>query len=285
MTSLLCRLDAAEIDHGTVCAPCVGALAADLRACWPTGDLHGLDVDLDITIAKMDVFPRSGGGGKPTEAPLPIRDKASDVRRHLHATLAGWCRVILDDAPEVYGPTCRQCDHRSCRNIRSTRTPADTIAGMARFLHSQTTLIRTAEWGDSCVEEIRAAVWQARRAVDRPAERIYAGPCPACEAAVYGIAGRDKAWCRTEGCEGVVDDPQARREAAVREAVAAAPGKTVTAAEAAMASRALGRPVTDRAVRKMAAEGKIAPVSTQRPARFLLGDILAVLDKKARVSA
>lgn len=265
MTSLLCRLDAAEIDHGTVCAPCVGALAADLRACWPTGDLHGLDVDLDITIAKMDVFPRSGGGGKPTETPLPINDAASDARRYLHGMLSTWCRVILDD--------------------HGGQAPADTIAGMAKFLHSQTTLIRTAEWGDSCVEEIRDAVWQARRAVDRPAERIYAGPCPACEAAVYGIAGRDKAWCRTEGCEGFVDDPQARREAAVRAAVKAAPGKTVTAAEAAMASRALGRPITDRAVRKMAAEGKITPVSTQRPARFLLGDILAVLDKRTRATA
>lgn len=264
MTSLLCRLDAAEIDHGTVCAPCVGALAADLRACWPTGELHGLDVDLDITIAKLSVFPTGGGGRGSSEPPLPINDAASDVRRHLHTTLAGWCRVILD--------------------THGGQTPADTIADMARFLHSQTTLIRVAEWGDSCVEEIRAAVWQARRAVDRPAERIYAGPCPACEAAVYGIAGRDKAWCRTEGCEGVVEDPQARREAAVRAAVEAAPGKTVTAAEAAMASRALGRPVTDRAVRKMAAEGKIVPVTAARPARFLLGDILAVLDKKTRVA-
>lgn len=264
MTSLLCRLCEAEVDHGTVCAPCVGALAADLRACWPTGDLHGLDVDLDITIAKMDVFPRSGGGGRPTEAPLPINDAASDARRYLHSMLSTWCRVILDD--------------------HGGQPPADTIADMARYLHSQTTLIRVSEWGDECVEQIRSAVYEVRRVIDRPAERIYAGPCLECEAPVYGVAGRDKAWCRTEGCEGVVEDPQARREAAVRAAVEAAPGKTVTAAEAAMASRALGRPVTDRAVRKMAAEGKIRPVSTARPARFLLGDILAVLDKKARVA-
>ncbi|WP_435110146.1 hypothetical protein [Nocardiopsis synnemataformans] len=284
MTSLLCRLCEAEVDHGTVCAPCVGALAADLRACWPTGDLHGLDVDLDITIAKMDVFPRSGGGGKPTEAPLPIRDDASDVRRAFHNLLAGWCRVILDGLPEVYGPTCRQCAHRSCRAIRAARTPADTIADMARYLHSQTTTIRVSEWGDECVTEIRDAVWQARRTVDRPAERIYAGPCPKCEAPVYGVADRDRAWCRREDCDGVVEDPQARREAAVREAVAAAPERTVTAAEAAMASRALGKPVTDRAVRKMAAEGRITPVSPKRPARYLLGDILAVLDKKTRVA-
>lgn len=265
MTSLLCRLCAAEIDSGAVCAPCVGALAADLRACWPTGGLHGLDVDLDITIAKMDVFPRSGGGSRPTEAPLPIRDKASDVRRHLHATLAGWCRVILD--------------------THGGQAPADTIADMARFLHGQTVLIRVAEWGDSCVEEIRDAVHQVRRVIERPAERIYAGPCPECGQPVYGIADKDRAWCRREGCDGVVEDPQARREAAVRAAVAEAPGRTVTAAEAAMASRALGRQITDRAVRKMAAEGKIHPVSTQRPARFLLGDILAVLDKKTRATA
>lgn len=265
MTSLLCRLCAAELDHGTVCAPCVGALAADLRACWPTGDLHGLDVDLDITTAKMDVFPRSGGGSRPTEAPLPIRDKASDVRREFHSLLATWCRVILDD--------------------HGGQTPADTIAGMARFLHGQTTIIRVAEWGDSCVEEIRDAVHQVRRVIERPAERIYAGPCPDCGQPVYGVADKDRAWCRREDCEGVVDDPQARREAAVRAAVAEAPGKTVTAAEAAMASRALGRPVTDRAVRKMAAEGRIRAVSAKRPARYRLGDIMAVLDRRTRATA
>lgn len=265
MTSLVCRLCEAEIDHGTVCAPCVGGLAADLRACWPTGDLHGLDVDLDIAIAKLSVFPRGGGGRGSGEPPLPINDVASDARRHLHGMLATWCRVILDD----HGGT----------------TPADTIASMARFLHSQTVLIRVAEWGDSCVEEIRAAVYGARRAVDRPAERVYAGPCPTCGQPVYGVADRDRAWCRTDGCEGVVEDPEARREAAVRAAVEAAPGRTVTAAEAAMASRALGRPVGDRAVRKMAAEGRITPVSVKRPARYRLGDILAVLDKKTRATA
>lgn len=284
MTILPCRLCEAELDHGTVCAPCVGALAADLRACWPTGDLHGLDVDPDIAIAKLAVFP-SDGGGRSSEPPLPINDTASNVRRHLHGMLSTWCRLILDELPEVYGPTCRQCDHRSCEAIRSTRTPADTIPSMARFLHSQTAVIRVAEWGDSCVEEIRSAVYEARRVIDRPGERVYAGPRPTCEAPVYGVAGRDRAWCSREGCDGVVDDPDARRDKAVRAAVAAAPEQTVTAAEAAMASRALGRQVTDRAVRKMAAAGKITPVGAGRPARYRLGDIMDALTSPRKATA
>ncbi|KOX10156.1 hypothetical protein ADL05_26130 [Nocardiopsis sp. NRRL B-16309] len=247
-----------------VCSPCVGALAADLRALWPTGDLHGLDTDLDIAIAKLAVFPSGGGGRGSSEPPLPINDTASDVRRHLHSMLSTWCRLLLDE--------------------HGGDTPTDTIPSMARYLHSRTSIIRVAEWGEECVVELRGAVRRARAAVDRPAERIYAGPCPTCEGAVYGLAGYDSARCPREGCGGVVVDPEGRRAQAVRAAVEAAPDQRVTAAEAAMASRALGKAIGERAVRKLAAAGKITPVSTVRPVKYRLGDIMDVVDQKAKVA-
>jgi len=282
---LMCRLCSAEMDSGVVCSPCVGGMMADLRALWATGDVHGFDVDLDITIAKMDVFARSGGGGKPTEAPLLINDGASDMRRYLHGMLATWCRVMMELLPALPGPTCRSCDHRSCQAIRYVRGPQDTIASMAKWLHARARDVRTAEWGDECVEQIRYAVQEVRRCVDRPAERIYAGECPDCGGRVYGIAGAAKAWCRAEDCDGEIEDPEARRDAAVKRAVAAAPERLVTAAEASMASRALGKQVTDRAVRKMAAEGRIVAATSARPARYRLGDIMDVLHRKERATA
>ncbi|MGW9447040.1 hypothetical protein [Bacillus mobilis] len=285
MTYLPCRLCQSEMDSGVVCQTCVGGMMADLRALWATGDLHGFDTDLDITIAKMDVFARSGGGGKPSEAPMLIRDEASETRRYLHGMLATWCRVMMEPFPALPGPTCRTCDHRSCQAIRYVRGPQDTIASMAKWLHARSRDVRTAEWGDECVEQIRYAVSEVRKCIERPAERIYAGPCPDCGGKVYGLAGAAKAWCRQDGCDGEIEDPEARRDEAVKRAVAAAPERLVTAAEAAMASRALGRQVSDRAVRKMAAEGKIHAVPGSKPAKYRLGEIMDVLHRKERATA
>ncbi|MEU0236799.1 hypothetical protein ABZ234_03845 [Nocardiopsis sp. NPDC006198] len=266
MTYLTCRLCSAEMDAGVVCPTCVGGMMADLRALWATGDVHGLDVDLDIAIARQSKFGGSGGGrGGGDELPMLINDAASDTRRYLHNMLATWCRVVID-----------QC---------GGTPPADTIAAMAQWLHGQGVVIRSAEWGDECVQQIRYVVREVRRCVDRPAERVYAGECPDCGGKVYGIAGAAKAWCRVEGCDGEIEDPEARRDAAVKAAVAAAPEQLVTAAEASMASRALGRQISDRAVRKMAAEGKIRPVSEKRPAKYRLGDIMNVLQRKERATA
>lgn len=261
---LLCRLCSIEMDSGVVCPPCVGQLAADLRALWATGDLHGLDVDLDIAIAKQSKFAPSGGGGRTTEAPLPLNLDASDVRADLHSTLATWCRVILD----THGGT----------------TPADTIAAMAQYLHGQTAIIRTSEWGDECVDELREAVRRTRRAIDRPVEKVFAGTCPSCEMPVYGIADRESARCRTTDCGGVVEDIDARREASVQAAKEAAPGRQLTVAEAAMAARALGRPITDRGIRKAVAEGRLVAVAVKPKLLVRLGDVLDMTARKAQVA-
>lgn len=283
---LLCRLCSAEMDSGTVCSPCVGGMMADLRALWATGDLHGLDEDLDIAIARQSRFGGGGGGrGGGDEIPMLIDDKASDVRIYLHSMLSTWCRVILDGAASLAGPACGDCRHRTCIAVRAGRQPEDTISAMARYLESQSLIIRVAEWGDECVTQIRYVVREVRRCVDRPAERIYAGECPDCGGKVYGITGADRAWCRAEGCDGEIEDPEARRDAAVKAAVAAAPERLVTAAEASMASRALGKQITDRYVRKLAAEGKITAVPGLKPAKFRLGDIMDVLHRKERATA
>ncbi|MGW9637455.1 hypothetical protein [Nocardiopsis alba] len=261
---LLCRLCDSEIDSGVVCPPCVGQLAADLRALWATGDLHGLDVDLDIAITKQSVFAPSGGGGRPVEAPLPLNLAASDVRADLHSTLATWCRVILD--------------------AHGGATLADTIPAMAQYLHGQVVVIRTAEWGDECVDELRDAIRRTRRVIDRPMERVFAGTCPTCSMPVYGQADRESARCRNAGCGGVVEDVEARREASVQAAKAVAPDKQLTVAEAAMAARALGRSITDRGIRKAVAEGRLAAAAVKPKLLVKLGDVLDMTARKKQVA-
>ncbi|MBB5431365.1 hypothetical protein [Nocardiopsis composta] len=253
-------------DTAYVCSPCVGTLTAALRAVHGDAHLHGLDADLDIALAKQAVFPRQPGGrSRSAEAPLPLNLNAAEAAAVLRSTLVGWVRVLLgeDGAP----------------------LPADTLSGTARWLEARVETVRHREWASECVDEVLAAVHQARRAVDRPAEWVYVGQCPQCGGRVFGGVDREAARCRAEGCDGEITDAEGHRQQRYRAAAQAAPDRAVTAAEGAMAARALGRPITERWIRKLAAAGRLEQVSAKRPARYRLGDIMDIADKTEKRTA
>lgn len=242
-------------DQAAVCAPCAGTLKAALREVVGDDHLHGLAEDLDIAISKQHAFPSEGSRSRPAEAPLPIDTHASEAATVLRSTLVTWCRVLLDDHPDA---------------------PDDTLPAMATWLESHAETIRHAPWAAECVDEICAAVHQARRATDRPPERVYIGQCPICEAAIYDRAGRATARCRTPDCDGEIEDPDTHRTMRARQAAAQAPDREVTAAEGALAARALGHSITDRWIRKLDETNGLSPVRPgERPARYRLGDIIA----------
>ncbi|MBB4931830.1 hypothetical protein F4561_002650 [Lipingzhangella halophila] len=242
-------------DQAAVCAPCTGTLKAALREVVGDDHLHGLAEDLDIAIAKQHVFPQGGGGRvRPSEAPLLIDMHASEAATVLRNTLVTWVRVLLEDHP--------------------TTAPADTLPAMATWLEGHAETIRHAPYGAECVDEILAAVHQARRATDRPPERVYAGPCPSCGQQIYAPDGHATARCRRDGCDGEIDDPEGRRMTMARQAVEQAPDREVTATEGALAARALGHSITDRWIRKLDEMGRLEPVREKRPRKYRLGDIL-----------
>lgn len=162
-------------DDAAVCSGCAQDCATALAQVHGNGRTHGLAVDLDIAIGKAAQFGEKGGG-KPTkksEMPLLIDPVASEAAAVLRSTLAGWVRVVYDESHSgLHGPVCHECSHRSCRAIRHDDMPADRLASMARWLVPLVGWARHTPYGAEMIDEILAAVHQARRTIDRPTRRV-----------------------------------------------------------------------------------------------------------------
>src|ERR1041385_1691547 len=141
---------------------------------------HGLAYDLDLAISKQTVFrPSSGGGPSHDEPPIPMDDRASEVAGELRRVLDRWAGVIHRQHYVIrrLGPTCDRCVHRSCDEIRGRSEKLPTaLVGIASWLHPRLRLLATHPEAGKAHSEIVGAVRVARRAVDRPADRHYAGP-------------------------------------------------------------------------------------------------------------
>ncbi|GAB3209776.1 hypothetical protein GCM10027294_25530 [Marinactinospora endophytica] len=218
---IACRL-CAQPATGVVCAACVGRMRAALAAVHGDDGLHGLDVDLDIALARQTALGATRGRGTGA-VPLPIDVRASEAAAVLRSTLSTWVRVL---AGEMAGPL-----------------PEDTLAGMARWLHAHASRIAAAEWADEAVDEIVHAVGEVRRAVDRPAPRILAGRC-ACGAVLYVRPGAVRAVCYSHE-EPLVHDVDELRAALAAEAEGVAATATVLASHMA----ALGMACADSTIR------------------------------------
>lgn len=221
-----------------------------------TGDhrVHGLAADLDITLARQTATG-TRSGHKPTrgsEAPLPIDLRASDAAHALHTTLATWVRAVHAD-------------------LGSGALPADTLTDMAAWLLPLSGWLRHTPYAAEAAADIIDAVARARRAVDRPAERTYVGPCE-CGADVYARPGTPIATCRDCGTEwGVAEQHEWLR--------AAAEDQLMTAAEIARATSRPSALVSASTIRSWAARGRITAHGSDLHGRptYRLGDALDLL--------
>ncbi|GAA4928844.1 hypothetical protein GCM10023224_05210 [Streptomonospora halophila] len=150
-------------DNAYTCTRCAETLSAALHEITGDGRTHGLAEDLDIALAKQGTKPeRDGARTKASEAPLPIDVRASEAAGVLRNTLATWVRVVHEDQPKPL--------------------PADTLPAMASWLLPLCGWLRGRDYGPECIDEITAAVTQARRAVDLRVRRIpIPTPCPTVE--------------------------------------------------------------------------------------------------------
>ncbi len=114
-----------------------------------------------------------------TMRPLMFDLRASDVRATLVAQLTSWVLLLAEQNP-------------------GWRLPVDTGAAKARWLLCRLDTIRHHELGGLLVGELCETRATAVYAVDRPAERIYAGPCD-CGEDMYGKPGAIDVMCR--GCQ------------------------------------------------------------------------------------
>lgn len=184
-----------------VCPSCLAEVRAVLLDVPDTMD------ELLVNMTRQDVAPPQPGGGGSDDPPLLYRPEATEAGRDLHATLVSWVRhllearglgwdVVLPPPPErppgaPYGPLRppgragglpvpgaytypRPGAHT---DTSAGRLPGDDTVEMALWLARHLATIAADVAGGQLVDEVVVAVTRCRYAVDRPADRIYLGPC------------------------------------------------------------------------------------------------------------
>ncbi|RKS07581.1 hypothetical protein DFP74_3259 [Nocardiopsis sp. Huas11] len=237
-------------DDALVCAGCAQRLANALELVVGDGD-GGLAEDLDLTLSRQRRTGPGNMGRRSTETPLAYDPTASEAAAVLRNTLSTWCRLLHE---EIGG-----------------RLPADTTPAMAAWLGRFVSWLRRSDFGPECVDEVLAAVAEAQRAVDLPAERVIAGLCEQCGSACYARPGAEHTRCRE------CDTPLAVRDGR-RRLLLAAGEHLVTAADAARALNTLGHEVTAAAVRGYARRGRLTSRGTGSAGRplYSLGEVIDV---------
>ena len=226
MTENLCACGKPSRD-ATLCTGCAHTLdAAIAEVC----ELRGLAYDLDIALTRQARIDRPGGTRTPAEGeddgrqwpgtlrptPIPYDGRAGEVASNLKGILSGWARLVAEELG-VYadtnvrgiGPVCRRCDHPSCRAIPAIPAPPDNLAGLATWLRPRVGWLRRHPAAAEAHAEILDAVRQARRVIDRPADKLYAGPCDLCQGDLYARIGAPIVECHD--CQ-LVYEVDARRK-------------------------------------------------------------------------
>lgn len=284
MTTRCSEHDIPLNNNNTLCPKCMWDVERDL------GDTPALLEQLDITLSRQDrltdtgtnttdlddpICPRCAGVGR-TEygrclicngegtlpatlriQPLTYNTNASEVRTDLHATLAGWAHEL------------HQTDEHPL-------TP--TTTGYSRWLLNHRDRIAGHEHAPQLRDEISYATDQARRAVDRPPQRTYAGPCltPSadgpCREDLYAKPGADTVRCRT--CD-TIHDLHERRVWLLAEAE----DQLETATHIAQALSTLGQQVNATRIRKWAERGRIVPhgLNLRGDPTYRIGDVIDLL--------
>lgn len=189
-----------------ICTDCAHILdAAIAEVC----ELRGLAYDLEVALSRQDRIDRPGGNRQQVEGDdgrqwpgtlrptaNPFDQRTSVVARNLKGILSRWAHLVAkeqgvyaDSNRRGIGPVCRRCVHPSCRAIPAIPKPPDDLAGLATWLRPRVGWLRRHVAGGEAYTEILDAVKQARHVIDRPAERLYAGPCDQCEGDLYARPG------------------------------------------------------------------------------------------------
>lgn len=182
------------------CGVCSAPAGDDARLCKShTDELAGLlagvaelVAELDVTITRQARTTRPSDGGRSTERPLAWNEAASARAFELNTCLNGWAldtaRLDEDERDQLI-----HCHHSDTGSV---------AAWLVRNLH---TLRLHAEAGIA-YDDIRQAIREARRAIDRPSDPVPFGPCgqifdngDVCQEILYGQLDRPQVPCRACG--------------------------------------------------------------------------------------
>lgn len=228
MTEVLCRCG--KLTAGAhLCPDCTRTLA------YAIANTAGHYDDLG-TVARRQTRYGDGGNTKGSigkTQPLPVDMRfisgppeaahrnasmgpLTQLRWDAWNTITAWARTVMAEQPQMLGPTCAgPCLHTSCAVARTRRWPTNTVVSMCHYLDRQHRWIHSREWAPNLLDELLDLEHRLTRAVNRPAERWYAGKCSAprpdntlCTAELYATQDRGHVTCRT--CDTTHDVDQRR---------------------------------------------------------------------------
>lgn len=263
MTST-CPSCGCEQDAGLLCHAETTALEREL------GDVAAIVGELDVTLSKQARIGTPGKSGLARER-IPINVGAMQAADNLGNVLTTWARDI--DAPTV------------------AHGWSNPPVAASRFLLANVPTIRRHPAVNELVDEVTDAIRQARRAVDRPADRIYLGQCmfETPDADGRQVTCLAEIWARPTASEVVCSVCSTEHPVAERRAwlLTRAADMLFSVKDAALLIGEVGDiKVTESSIRGYLHRGRLqyrAPVDAKR---FRLGDLLeVVMDEGERRSA
>jgi len=255
MTEHLCACSRPSPD-ATLCARCGHLLDAALAEIT---EYHGLGWDLDIAISKQGCIGEREQA-RAANLPLPYDERAFLAAAALRTTLFIWVGTVVWET-------------------RATLGEPYTITRMATWLRPRAGWLRHHAKGNQALDEIRAAVADARRAVDRPPDRLYAGPCQSCTTDLY--ARIDAAYVVCPGCDTPWEVSELRSWL-----LDTAQDVLATATEISRALTRYASPVTPSAIRGYVHRGQLVPHGSRTEghrevALYRLGDVVDCVTRAA----
>ncbi|WP_344478414.1 hypothetical protein [Nonomuraea monospora] len=198
-----------------------------------------------------------------SERRLPFHIAASDKAHTLKHVLVSWARLVSDE--------------------RGVRLPADDLVSISRWLVKHVEWLRHHPAGGEVVAEVHDAVQAVRMVIDRPPDRLYAGPCDACGMPLYARPGDAEVSCRhclTEDGERLFYDIAARRKWMLGEIE----NLLGSSSYVAMVATSVGVKVSSSTVRMWVKRRKLVPREYAPPLKpdgpprplYRVGDVVAV---------
>jgi hypothetical protein len=268
VTEAQCPVCGAAQSQSLLCSSCCDALERQL------GDVTSIVADLEISLSKQARIGTPGKSGLARER-IPINVGAMQAADNLGNVLTTWARDLLETD--------------SGRWDAISKAPAVTAS---RALLVMIPTIRRHPAVVELVDEITDAIAQARRAVDRPADRVYLGQClmetpdeegrqVTCLAELYARPQASEVRCSVCSAEHPVEERRAWLMDKAKDMI-------VTVKEASSYLGEIGGiKVTESSIRGYLHRGSRlqyrVPVEAKR---FRLGDLLdVVMDESERKSA
>jgi hypothetical protein len=246
---------------GHLCVNCLATLRRDLKA------IPELLTDLEITISKQDKLTDSEKRAS-SERPLPLRLGPMEAKRDLADTLRFWSYYLTRKTGYSW-----------------LQMPGVNPGLYAAYLTDSLTDIQVDPQAGSLADEIGYAVVTAQRAVDKPLQHVYAGPCDKCTTDLYAHPRAKEAACRNVDCDAVYDI-EARRTWLLEQAE----GQLLTATEMSRALPGLlQKPLTAATIRGLAHRGRLTqhPADPRRPRDplYRVGEVIDLLTSIEEESA